>query len=181
MHKPSFAVFALSTFFATVAFAGTLVGHPIPTCSGQADGIVWSWGQLPVSTVVYDHCGAPDETVDYDETLDPVANDLLVLTPGYHCGVTVNLDGRYILAGQGVAGGHVGLSLGVGTIHLEFDPPVFVPTNGSSGGTGIRLADPNWITAAMIDLDDGETIVIGANHALHDTLRDAVRYDSTAW
>jgi hypothetical protein len=170
-----FVLFCLAS-----AFAGTVVGHPVPTGTAVAPGITWQWGELPVSTVVYDHCGST-ETGDIDATLDPIDHDTLPLTAGYLCGLRINLSDPYVVYGTGNSGGTVSLTLNVQQIDMVIDPPIFVPSNLSSGGTGIRLADTGWISAAMIDLDPNEDIVIGPGHALHAELRDAVRYDSETW
>ncbi|MEZ4240565.1 MAG: hypothetical protein R3F59_31300 [Myxococcota bacterium] len=163
------------------AMATTVVGHPVPTGIAAGTGLTYTSSILDVKTITYDLCD--DELVDdLDEVLDPVAGDEIVLPQGEDvCGLTIDLNGRFWVYGTGPSNSTFALSLGVDTIVIDIDPPITVASDGSSGGTGIRLADPNWVTASMLDLDPNEFVGVGAGHTLHDTLRDSVRYDSAAW
>lgn len=163
------------------AWGSTLVGHPVPTQVASGTGLVYTSGLMAVSSIVYDHCAAADETVDVDEILDPVAGDTIVLTPGQHCKVRLYLSERFELYGTGPSNSDFGMSLGVGFVDLTFDPPVTVPTNGSSGGTAIELGYPDWVTASSLGLDPNEHLTIGAGSSLHDSLRSAIRNGSDAW
>lgn len=160
------------------ALAGTAVGHPHPSEFAPGSGLSYASAAFPIDHVIYERCDNTTEIVQVDETLDPTAGDPLWVPPGTHCGATIVLSGRLWLSGSGTAGGNFGLSLGVGAISLDIDPPIVVPSDSSSGGTALRLGDPDWITATLLDLDPGENVFVGANHALHDQLRDAIRYDS---
>jgi hypothetical protein len=165
----------------TVAMAATVVGHPVPTGFAAGTGIAYTSGAMDVSTIVFDRCGAASLTVDYYEILDPVAGDEIVLPAGDVCGVKINLADRLEVYGTGPSNSSFALSLGVPSVDIVVDPAITVAQDGSSGGTGIRLADPNWITATLLDLDPDEHVSVGAGHALHSQLSDAVRYDSLAW
>lgn len=163
------------------AFASTVVGHPVPGQVAAGAGLVFQSGVMEVSTIVYDHCAEADETVAFDEVLDPVAGDTIVLTPGPQCNLRVYLADRLDLSGTGPSNSTFDLSLGVGWIDLTFDPPITVPSSGASGGTAYELAFEDWVTASMLGLDPNEHVVVGANHALHTSLRNAVRNGSTLW
>lgn len=168
-------------FVSVVALASTAVGHPVPTGFAAGDDLVFTSGELPVSTIVFDNCDTTYDTFDVYATLDPVDNDTIVLDNGTICGIRLNLSGRVKLDGTGPSGSSFSLSLGVGHIDMIVDPPIYVPSSGVSGGTFIRLAATDWITADLLDLDPNEFVSVGANHPLHDQLRDAIRYDSNAW
>jgi hypothetical protein len=163
------------------AFAGTAVGHPVKTTFAAGTNLSYTWGELPVSTMVVDHCSASDETVTVNETLDPVANDTLLLPPGTICGIQLNLFDRVKLHGTGPSSSTFSLSLGVGQIDIPLDPPIYVDEEGKSDAEWVRLAAANWITATLLDMDPNEHVTVGALHALHDQLRDAIREDSAAW
>ncbi|HHO51300.1 MAG TPA: hypothetical protein ENK18_10605 [Deltaproteobacteria bacterium] len=163
--------------FAFTAAAATIVGHPHPAEIAAGDGLTYSAGVLPIDHVIYEHCNTSTETVQYDETLDPVAGDPLIVPPGTHCGATIVLSDRFLVSGSG-NGGTFALSLGVGAIVLDIDPPIVVPTDGSSGGTKLRLGIEDWVTVELLDLKPNEQVLVGAAHTLHDDLRDAIRYDS---
>jgi hypothetical protein len=163
------------------AQAGTAVGHPVPTKVSTGTGLVYTAGTLPVSTTVFDHCNNTFETVTVNDELDLLAQDPLVIPPGYTCGIRINLSDRFELAGTGPSSSSFELSLGVGYIDIDVDPPIFVDSEGDSDASWIRLAAPNWVTATLLGLDPSEHVVVGATHSLHDQLRDDVRYDSMAW
>lgn len=174
-------MFAFVGLLSSVSFAGTAVGHPVPTTSAVASGLVFTQGAVPISTMVVDRCDDTFETFDVDQTIDPVDNDTITLPVGSICGIRLNLSDRFLLGGYGTAGGLFAVSLGVGSIDIPIDPAIVVPQSGDSGGSWIRFADVDWITATMIDLEANEIVVVGASHPLHDTLRNAVKYDSAAW
>ncbi len=165
----------------SVSLAGTAVGHPVPTTVAAGSGLVYTQGAVPIATMTVDRCDDTTETFDVDATLDPVDHDTLTLPVGSICGVALHLSDRFLLGGQGSSGGLFALSLGVDTIVIPVDPPIVVPTGGGSGGTALRFAEVDWVTATMLDLDVNEIVVVGATHPLHDTLRDAVELDSAAW
>lgn len=171
-------VFLLS---ATALAGGTAVGHPVSVRFASGDGLAFASGALPIGDAIFDHCDGTYETVEVDDALDPVANDALTFPPGDLCGVRLVLTGPVLLAGSGTGGGTFSLSLGVGQIDVPVDPPVYVPSDGSSGGTWVRLAAMDWVTADLLDLDANETITIGASSPLHDDLVDAIQADSRAW
>ncbi len=160
------------------AVAGTAVGHPHPAEFAPGAGISYTFGAFPVDHIVYEHCDGTTELVQIDAVLDPVAGDPILIPPGTHCGAVVTLSGRLWVAGTGTAGGNFGLSLGVGSLSLDIDPPIVVPGDGSAGGTALRLGDDDWVTATLLSLDPGDNVFVGPNHPLHDQLRDAIRYDS---
>jgi hypothetical protein len=172
-----FAVLSLSSS----ALAGAAIGHPVPTENAFGTSLSYTWGALPVSTTVFDHCNGTYETVTVNETLDPVAGDPIVLPPGQICGLRINLSDRFLLSGTGPSNSTFSLSLGVTQINIPVSPAITVPSDGSSGGTQIRLAAPDWITATLLGLTPNANVTVGATHPLHNQLRDDVRYDSAAW
>src|SRR5687768_12083274 len=103
-------------FVSVAALASTAVGHPVPTSFAGGEDLVFTSGELPVSTVVFDRCNSTTETFDVFATLDPVDNDLLTLDTGSICGIRLNLSGRVKLCGTGPSGSSFALSLGVGQI-----------------------------------------------------------------
>lgn len=175
------SVLVSSLLLSSASLAGTAVGHPVPTTSAVGSGLVYTQGAVPISTMVVDRCDATYDTYDVNATIDPVDHDTITLPAGDICGIQLNLSDRFLLGGYGTSGGTFALSLGVGSIAIPIDPPIHVAADGSTGGSRIRFADVAWVTATMLDLDVNEIVVVGASHPLHDTLRDAVKYDSAAW
>lgn len=171
----------VSLLLSSASLAGTAVGHPVPSTVAAGSGLVFTQGAVPISTMTVDRCDNTTETFDVDETIDPVDHDTITLPTGYTCGITLHLSNRFLLGGYGTGGGLFALSLGVDTIVIPVDPPIFVPTGGGSGDSWVRFADVNFVTAAMLDLEENDIVVVGAQHALHDALTASVEEDSAAW
>ncbi|MEQ1506864.1 MAG: hypothetical protein ABMB14_31845 [Myxococcota bacterium] len=169
------------TLLSLSAHAGSAIGHPVPLEIATGAGLAFTSAAVPVSTVVFDHCDNTTETVSVNATLDPIAGAEIVFPPGNICGLRINLSDRFLLAGTGPSNSAFDLSLGVVRIDIVLDAPVFVPSNGASGGTQLELASADWVTATMLGLDPNEHVTVGATHALHDPLRNAVRAESTGW
>lgn len=169
-------------FVSGVALAGgSAIGHPVTTQFASGADLVFTESAVPVSTVVFDHCDNTTETVSVDETLDPVAGASIVFPPGWICGLRINLSDRVLLEGTGPSSSTFALSLGVVRIDIVLDDPVFVPSDGSSGGTLVELGSADWVTATILGLDPNEHVSVGANHPLHDTLRNELRAESTGF
>jgi hypothetical protein len=145
-----------------------------------ANGLIYTQGALPVSTMVVDRCNGTTETVTVNKTFDPVRNDNITLPLGNICSVTLNLSNRVLVGGAGTAGGMFGLSLDVGSVTIPFDQPITVVAS-STVVRNLQLADTNWVTATLLDLTAQKIVIVGANHALHNQLRDDIKYDSAGW
>ena len=169
---------SLCTFIvvSALALASTSIGHPVTTGIAPGSGLTFDFAELPVHTMTVDRCDDTTETFEVTEVLDLVAGDTLTLPNGAICGVTLDLGGRLNASGDGTSGGSFSLSLIVGQVSIPVDPPLSV-VSGSSAALGVRFADPNWVTATALGLSSGH-VHIGPNHAAHDSLRDAVRWDS---
>lgn len=177
-----FATFWLGSWMAGVAQAGVLVGHPVDVVLADTDGLTFSSATLPVAQAQYTACsGSTVQIVPVNDDLDLLTPDTVTIPVGVWCDMRLVLSARLVGSGSGTAGGTFDVSLGVGWIDIAFASPVVVAADGSSDVDGIELAAEDWMTATMIGLTAGNHVSIGASHTLHDTLRDAVREDSTIW
>jgi hypothetical protein len=162
--------------FASLALSSASIGHPVAGILASGTGLTVDFAELPVQYLTVDRCDDTTETFEVMEVLDLVAGDTITLPEGDICGLQLDLGGRLHVAGDGNSGGSFSLSLAVGVINIPVSPALEV-VSGSSAAIAVRIADPNWITAAGLGLSSGH-VHVGPSSTLHDGLRDSVRWDS---
>lgn len=171
------AFFLAASLLAATAFASSSIGHPVNTGIAAGTGLTFDFAELPVHSMIVDRCDDTFETFEVMEVIDLIAGDPITLPEGDICGVQLTLGGRLNASGDGTSGGTFSLSLVVGSIQIPVDPPLEV-VDDTSAALGIRIAEPNWVTATLLGLTSGNHVHVGPAHSAHDTLRDHVRWDS---
>ncbi len=162
-----------------LARAGVIIGHPVTLRFAAGDGLTYTSGSISVTDQVVEFCDSTILTMEVDQVLE--IGDPVLLPVGTICGIDLHLDAPTLLEGTG-SGGSFEMALTMAVIQIEVDPPLVVTQSGSTGTSGavaVELADPDWVTASMLQLGTGIHRSISSTHLLHDTLKASVRNDST--
>ncbi len=166
---------------------GIAIGNPgvVSLSIAASEDVELVLAELPVAALEHHGCDASHalgiQDVNLDLTDGPVAVELL---PGTWCGLRVQLaEPLAIEATWAPATGEsaaISLELGASRVDLEpLDADTF--TVDEQTWLALELAAPGWLDAELLDLQDGDALVVDADHELHLPLVDAVARDSQAF
>jgi len=161
---------------ATPSPASVIVGHPVPWLMEPDPTVEIDYAEAPVAKLVLVDDLGESHVEELYTTFDLLDSSTIDMPPGTWMEATVVLDGPIRVGGTG-NDGSFHLELDVEQIVLQMPDPVCtvdeVPT------TALHIGGPSWLTAARLGLQSGQHLIVDATHALHDDLRDSVRYDSS--
>jgi hypothetical protein len=168
--------FLLVALFPAVARAdGIISGPPVDFHFAAGTGLSWTSGSISVTNETIELCDTTLLTVPINDVL--AIGDPIWLPDGYAvCGVALDLDDPTLLAGTGTSGGSVSMSLPMSTIQISLGTGL---TIASTDTVTLELASPDWVTAATLSLGPGIDRTIDENSALYQSLKSALRNDST--
>jgi len=161
---------SLSLSLITVSLAGVWVGTPVSGGAGATPQLILDEQSLPVSSLtLLDEAGQQVTTTLSADLLAPGV--AFSLPPGEWVSLTLEPGAAALFEGYGVTGGTFDLDLDVGSLSLDFDPPLSVPA-GQNPSASLVLAWDGWLSAALLGLDPGEHISVAPGHSLHNVLVD---------
>ncbi len=151
--------------------SGTAVGNPtgltVDTAPGTGVSIVSATAD--VARVVTTSCAGEERAVAVVGSFDLLGGRAVDVPLGDACAVRVEFAGPLVFAGQGPDDSSFTLALSVASLELALTAPP-----GDLPRAVLLLGEAGWVSDARLGLDPGETVVVGADDPLHDTLVDGL-------